>query len=324
MAKKGRCKQCYKLALNRPVGSKGFCSEDCHVLYRTTAKLRKRINHVTGVPLDKDQVVFYNYKEPLTPIKNGYGYYGTVGYSKNKELVQCHECGLGYRSLSSHIPAHKMTATDYREKYKLAGSTKLIGEATRELLVDVYERQKHKFVANLKRVHTKAITGSIEHNKSRIGTVISLETRNKRGNCPDQLLDMIRKLKEELGRMPSVKDFQAKYDTKHTGTIYYTFGSWVKACEMAGLKSYKQERAERYNDDKLIEYLQLFYRQHGKTPRSSDMHRGILPSPNVFIRRFGSLNKARMFAGIPIIVPTKYFAFIETMDYNKYLQLDIK
>lgn len=317
MSRLDRCKQCNKQAL-RIKGIMNFCSDDCKASYNKAAALRPRSRRVLSTEVPSiDQIQFYGYKEPLTKIKDGYGYYGVVAYSLDNKTIQCHICGKLYRSLSNHVQMHDLTIMEYKDKFQLARTTALIGEETREALIKAYVNHGRK-IAQLRAVDQASVKQKLaESNISRTGIKLPLEIRNKRGNCPDQLLDKIKKLRDKLGRTPSVKDFKREYDEKHTGTIYYTFGSWSNACKLAGMTSLKDTRAEHHSNDNLLEYLRIFYKEHGRVPKESDMRRGLLPSRTAYRRRWGTLNYARMAAGIPIVIPVSGRRHVETMDYTK-------
>ena len=80
----------------------------------------------------KNWLLFYNYKEPLKEIKNGYGYYGAILATEDGTKIQCHLCGGLYSELQAHIRMfHSMKVRDYKEKFELAYTTSLISESIR-------------------------------------------------------------------------------------------------------------------------------------------------------------------------------------------------
>lgn len=306
-------------------GFRSYCSKKCKNDYNDNRKKREAKVGTSYPGVGKspkpDEIIFGNYKEPLKKVKkkDGHGYYGVVMYSRDRKMIQCHICGKMYRSLGSHVlGAHGVTVDKYREDFDLAASTKLIGEETRDMFVDSYNQTKRKYLKGwLEKDPEERRQQIILANKNRVGSKMRLEIKNKRGSCPDQLLDKIRKLKRKLGKVPSVKDFKREYNQKFVGTIYYTFGSWGEACKLAGLKSQKAQHADRYSRKNLIRYMQDFYKRNNRTPTNSDMERGLLPSANTYRRKFGQLNQARYEAGIPLLVISKGH-YIQTMDYTKF------
>lgn len=262
-----------------------------------------------------------HYKEPLTEIKNGFGYYGCLLSSTDGEKVQCAICGGLYGELSKHItPKHGITAREYKEKYGLAYSTALISEKIREsrkqtTLVWV-EKMKRQHGADWRMyLRTMGQKGNLAR-RTTAQPRLTLESKNKRGTCPDQLLDRIIKVKEEIGHTPSKDEFIAATGTqRYVHLIYKTFGSWTGAVSKAGLRPKPNmgnltervgnQQKPYYEDEELLEYLRIFYEQNNKIPTETDCRRGMIPPSTTYARRFGSLVIARERAGI-YDKPTKY------------------
>lgn len=161
----------------------------------------------------------------------------------------------------------------------------------------------------------KAILNSKKWRKSKdkfYSYDIALETKNKRGTCPDQLLEKIRECARNIKRIPSKNNFIDYCGTqKFLHIIYATFGSWLKGREMA-LKNYKNKlpsikggRRKTYSKEELIEYLQIFYQENNKIPTETDCGRGLIPNSNTYRYHFGGLPQARKEAGI-LEIPNKW------------------
>ena len=128
-----------------------------------------------------------------------------------------------------------------------------------------------------------------------------METKNKRGVCPDQLLAKIKEVAEKVGHTPSLVEFIEVTGTqrfKHL--IFKTFGSWKNALKMVNLqpKEKRMGRYIKYSSEELLEYLVIFAQENLRIPTSTDCRRGLLPDSAVYTRRFGSLPKARELAGV--------------------------
>lgn len=271
-----------------------------------------------GENASKDDLVYLEYKEPLKAIEagKGYGFYGVVAVSKDRNKVQSHLNGKLYPSINtSHVRRFGLkNLEEYKEKFGLAKETVLAGRETRNKLIENYfKRSKKDAKDRLSRISKSKI---IETNKKRRGTKISLESHNKRGNCPDQLIQKIRDLKKEIGRTPSKKDFRNKWKGRFLGTIYETFGSWSKAVELAGFKPLDKEKEEKYNRSSLITYLQNFYQRFGRTPTKSDSADGYIPSIDTYRKYWKTMNAARIQAGVPIVIRMGRHGVAETMDYR--------
>lgn len=270
-------------------------------------------------------VLYEDYKEPLKTVVQakgeGYGYMGTVAMSEDREYIQCHICGDLFRSLSGHIRLeHKVSMREYKEDYGLSATNVLIGESLRYDLQQQNVNSKRnkgqpeglkKHVAKLKAGEVKIHRG--DH---------SLEWRNKRGLCPDQVLEKILDLKEKLGHVPSIDEFKMEYKGRFLHSIQYLHGSWSEAVRKLGEKT--REDLRRHSEEDLIEELQNFQKKYDRIPMTSDFNRGLLTNKGTFIRKFGTLNNARVAAGMNAVVPMggRYgnYKEISPEEYDKYLQ----
>lgn len=263
-----------------------------------------------------DDIYYYNYKEPLREFEDGFGYMGTVAYSKDKQKIQCHFCGRLLAAVTtSHIwacdgikkylvkhPGKKIDSVDkYKEELDLNKTTALVGEITREKLIKIgvenFVTHKADFANNFRRRRELAA-----RNKMRTGEKQTLESRNKRGTCPDQLLDRVRKCREILGHVPSKREFCNFYKGKYLGILYEVFGSWVNAVKKAGYTPVSVSEKYQYTDQQLLDFLIGFYKMHGRLSRRSDHGRGLMPVYSTYFDRFGSINNARELAGLPVLI----------------------
>jgi len=154
------------------------------------------------------------YKEPLTPVADGYGYFGAVTRDKSGDFIQCHICGYFYQSISGHVRAHEMTASAYRDLVGLARKTKLTGNT-------LYFEQRKKGLKLAHEIESDPVRKAKRDENLAKGDVshkdyqpYPLERRNKLGICPEQSLTMVLKLAEKLGHTPSRTDFVREYGYK--------------------------------------------------------------------------------------------------------------
>lgn len=265
----------------------------------------------------KENLIYLEYKEPLKKIEEGkgYGFYGVVATSKDGNFVQSHCDGKLYRYISNtHAMKHGFkNVLEYKKFFQLADSTVLAGRETREKYLNNYfKRSKKDLIERLRAMKEKAI----QANRDRKGSKIRLEVRNKRGNCPDQLIQKIRDLKKELGRTPSRRDFKLKWKGRFMGTIYETLGSWTKAVQLAGMKPLSKVREDKYSRESLIKYLQNFYKRFDRTATKVDAEAGYIPSVDTYRKHWKTMNAARIQAGVPIIIRMGRHGVAETMDYR--------
>lgn len=277
-----------------------------------------------GINLDRTEWVYDNYKEPLKQVGKGVGFQGVVIRSKDGEYVQSNIDGLFYKSINNmHVKQGGFNSIlKYRKFYGIGSDTYLMGKSLqikkREAAEKKYLNTPAKVILERRKKGLKRIK-ELRMNEKRKGTHIALEHRNKRGTCPDQLLDKIKKIAKKIGRSPSTDDFRNEYDTKFLGTIYFHFGSWVNAVKLAGFKPRKEFVKENMKDYKekrkieLIEKLKIFYEMNKRSPLSQDFGKGVLPGRHLYGFYFRTLNTARKEAGIPLVI----HGF-----YNKRYQID--
>ncbi len=254
--------------------------------------------------------VIKNYKEPLkaVPESKGFGHYGAITMTKDGDGIQCHLCGKFFMHLSGHLhSAHKTNTRDYKEQFDLAYSTPLTSDNYREVLKQkTLEYMRNLTPEELDAYRQRKRESILKHRPGWAhGLHLRLETKNKRGTCPDQLIDMIRKCKESLGKTPSKRDFIVWCGTQRfVHKIYETFGSWSKAVEIAGIEAAPKPEQSRdkkrpWDDEELLEYLKVFYETTGKSPTQTDWYSHDLPDYAAYLRRFGGIVRARELAGVP-------------------------
>ena len=248
-------------------------------------------------------MTFKNYKEPLDaiPKTRGHGFYGVLLSTTDGQSLQCHQCGNLYASLPNHIvQTHKISTLDYRSTYELARSTALVSEAVRT-------QRKLKTLTWLKTLteeeinEYRSIGGKKGGRHNGKQPKLALETYNKRGSCPSQLLEKILEIKRKLKKVPTLHEFIAETDSqRYKHLIFKVFGSWKKALKMLNLTPVEPQDGgfKKYSNEELLEYLNIFAQENRKIPTATDFRRGLLPSYNVYTRRFGNIENARQEAGV--------------------------
>lgn len=253
------------------------------------------------------------YKEPLTPVKKGFGYIGAISLAVDGR-IQCHICGKLMDNLPKHIRfTHKMSSLDYREKFQIAKTTKLVSEQERLRMKESHFRYWVSLSASERKLHiARAQKGRWAYVK-RMGKkayssirVLNLDQKNQRGICPDQLIDLIQKASGALNKTPTMQEFSDHYGTERFfRPIVKTFGSYNAAIKKAGLKPnanygvYNGPK-KRYSDEELLEYLSDFFHREKVLPGMSDFNRGYLPATyKTYLDRFGTIANARRRAGLP-------------------------
>lgn len=277
-----------------------------------------------------------NYKEPLKKIPRnlGFGWYGTLAASVDDGKIQCHVCGQFMEVLPGHIwNTHKMKVREYREKFGLAYTTALVSEQQRmklkektlEWLKGMTPDELEDYKQGLRERGRKTGLSS----RGTKGLTKTTEAMNKDGSCPDQTLDAIRKVKEEIGHVPSKRDFlEHTKSQRYIHLAYKHFGSWKKAIEMCKfgkdevlIKS-KGVIRKHYSDEELLEYLKIYAEEYQKIPTASDWKRDLLPRYDKYTERFGTIEAARQLAGVYNIISPNKTLLSRSKHYRKiYKQL---
>lgn len=253
----------------------------------------------TGLKYDEKDVIFYGYKPPFRKIKDGFGYEGVLLYDKKQGKVQCHFCGLFFRMLNNgHLnKVHGLTARDYKTKVGLSQQSALCGEETRKKLLERGYNPNH--MQELRKAQEKRrqrIKKGLPDKQS--GFRLSLEKKNERGTCPEQLLERIRDAAKKLGYTPTMEEFRKMNQGKFYGSIRNTYGTWTEAIKKLGMETHHKT----YTREQLLDAMRNFYKVHKRTPKWSDMERGLLPSTGPYYRQFKNLNQARLEAGVPLVL----------------------
>lgn len=232
--------------------------------------------------------VFYEpYKEPLTPVEDGFGFMGALGTTNNGLKIECQVCGGLFGNLGVHAAKkHGLGIKEYKSKFRLAGNTTLVAPKIREKYVLQYQNLPSDVL--VKRLENLRKGRERPHHKTWYGK--SLEQKNKEGICPDQLIDKIQLLAGELGRAPTIEEYRKHYKGLVKIT-YDTFGSWTNAVRIAGLQPYGRGLRPYYTKSMLIDMIARFKERHGRRPYSSDLGKE-LPSQWTFTKNFGSFSNA--------------------------------
>ena len=113
----------------------------------------------------------------------------------------------------------------------------------------------------------------------------------KRNLTDEDLIQALQELAEEVGRVPTVKDLErSKHKPSHS-TYMKRFGNWHNALEAAGFGN--KSRFRVYTDAELLDNLRKITVELGYLPEKVDVIKTMpIPSLDVYIMRFGSLEKA--------------------------------
>lgn len=235
--------------------------------------------------------VMNNFKEPLSPVKDGFGYYGTLTYDESRKFTQCHLCGYFFKQLGKHVGmAHGVPVRAFREEMGLPMQKSLTAPSA---AVPNFERYAKMTVEEKTALRERLQSGRGDSTSQGRARQKSLYYKNLEGRCPAQLLDKIDTLAKELGRAPSYKEYQKRYGHATGRSVYSTYGSWNEALRLLELSPSKGGTPFRYDKKILLELLRDFQREYGREPMYSDCSRTMLPSAQTYESHFGTWSKAK-------------------------------
>ncbi len=128
---------------------------------------------------------------------------------------------------------------------------------------------------------------------------------NKKKYTEKELIDHLVFLKEKLGRVPTQKDM--KEQPGPSPDVYHIrFLGWNNALKLVGCKS--RQGCKPLTDSELLELLREVAFELGRAPFQREVSRiKTLPGHRVYIKRFGSWDKALKLAGISEFERPNYF-----------------
>lgn len=214
-------------------------------------------------------VRLYNYKEPFMPVEKGFGYQGVLLMDGSGKTVQCHICGEWLPSIGKwHLRDHRVTANQYKERFGLDKTTALVSEEYRKKLLN-HVPPKRKAWEDFTKEEQEAIVAKYRATMAKG----SREKQNQRGTCPAQLIERLRKKKEELGRDPTHLEIASWKET-----LKKVFGSLAEAYRRAGLepRDIHSLRNLKTSKEVILQEGIDFYKIHGRPPTLSDHRRGLM------------------------------------------------
>ena len=123
--------------------------------------------------------------------------------------------------------------------------------------------------------------------------MVGLQT-NKRILTDEELLGMLKRFADELGRTPTAKEVKSNPSMPDSTVYSRRFGSWNKALQVAGL----QVNSHTAADEELLEMLREFASELGRTPTIDEVIvNPSMPHYSLYKKRFGSWNNAIRMVG---------------------------
>lgn len=245
-----------------------------------------------------------NYKEPMEKVKDGFGYYGAITETNDGKHIQCHICGFYYGNVGVHLRVkHKIAPRDYKIKYGLRIKEGLLSPVKRWEAQVRYNKYTRKSPEEMRELSRKAVAAKREKGVKSGGDQWTAQTRNETGTCKEQTLAKIRHIAELSGGIPTWRAYVSEYGGMDV--VRHWFGNWANAVKEAGVTSFLENRAEerKIRMASVEEMIRAFYEEEHRTPKSSDFNAvEYLPGLRQVQTLYGTLNNARVAAGVPTIV----------------------
>lgn len=188
-------------------------------------------------------------KNPLTKVKNGFGFYGVLSQTNNREFVQCHICGKWVRKINNaHLKGHKISYKDYKKKFGLQTTTALIPdsvsyhmeETTRKWMFEKFKDPefKRKYIERMQKIGLKANKQNIGNNFS-ARKIESAEHNNNYNLCNEQLKYRIIQYLKKYRFLPTgstkgeadniVHALITRHGSRNLGFKHYGFPTFFKS-----------------------------------------------------------------------------------------------
>lgn len=234
--------------------------------------------------------VLYKVEPPLTPVEEGYGYWGVPLYDTKKDKIQCHVCGKWFKFLLSHVrQAHKLSPKEYRVRFGLSMRLPLVA---RSLSASHRKREERRWARGSRPTGQKgkwSKTRRRRHKEScRYGKNNALYL-NKKGICKEQLKRRLLVVADTLGKL----DFTYKELEKEDPIAYIAIRKRFR-----GLNAFRREvgwptarENKNYSEESLIAAMRNKHRELGRIPKKKDFSTG-RPKGHDFLRMFGSWTRA--------------------------------
>ena len=220
----------------------------------------------------------------------GYAYLGVLLLDTQTNRLQCHKCGKWYLSLTAHLWAkHHIRATDYKVEIGFNMGTSLVSP---ELTANNMENGKKMYEYNnldQKRVPFKKgqnSRGSTGLKKDKA----SIQKRNMSNTCPAQLKHRFELMIQELGRIPTKKEFENRVNIRD---YYKTYNDAVIAFGYVPNRVVRRRVGRSWGKNDLLNTIIMFMNTYHREPFTHDTVQKLLPSTGTFKKYFGSFKNAK-------------------------------
>lgn len=218
-----------------------------------TQKVNSKDTYVKEKEKYQDKIISYDHsptgkayigfnKEPLMPVKEGFGFEGVLLQDDSRQFIQCHNCGSWLKKLSiKHINKCSNGTLDtktYRIKYGLYMAEGLVSDETSLKLTQNALKNKKpiaSYQSTLQRDEARKKSHTNESHTTR-------QWQNKHGNCPEQLKQRLKEFIVVNRELPS----QHNRGRSLYKILCRRFGSFGKGLQYYSLPNYERRGTNYY------------------------------------------------------------------------------
>lgn len=197
-------------------------------------------------------VIIGKYIPPFEKVKKGFGYMGVVVEDFKSGKLQCHICGGWFDQMAMHLQTHNITSQEYKTKFGLSTSTALKTKKMRLKQSEIMIRLNKENPKCFNRSHV-GFEKDNSYAGNRKGKSKSAETINKFGVCDLQIKDRILKLREKLGKTPTLIDLKNEYGGGFIFHIHKRYQSYINLCKDLDLEPVFSNHNPKYSREYFIE-----------------------------------------------------------------------
>jgi len=171
------------------------------------------------------------YIPPFEKVKKGFGYKGVLVEDFKSGKLQCHICSKWFDQMAKHLQTHNINSQEYKIKFGLSVSTALKTKKMRLRQSEVMVKLNKENPKCFNRSHEGGFQKNNSYAGNRKNKPKSVETINKYGVCDLQINDRVLKLKEKLGKTPTLIDLKNEYGGGFISHIYKRYSSYISLCK---------------------------------------------------------------------------------------------
>lgn len=204
-------------------------------------------------------------------------------------------CGSWHHNLTKHLNASHGGAGGAKGVKRALGipeKTSLVSHRLRQA-ASVHAKSlghlRHKLSTTAERQRQRGRRGGAASALSRV----SVNARNLRDRCEQQLAQRLIELQQELGRAPSGPEFISKYGHGLYNAVVDTWGTWNNAKGQCGLDVWKRQRPGqfRHTHETVLAAFGAWHERHHSLPTMqaavNPTRTPLLPSVEVVFRVMG-------------------------------------